>query len=218
MSTIYHAYANGKEIKNFYVGGKEISEVWGGDTLLWKKSDGKLPMKEICSIRTTWTQIDNNGIQYPSECELSVRNQTEDGSIYFTDIEKAGIYVKQVKPSTSGGAYLEQACIMFKATRNPSGTYFVPQKNVLRTLRRWNMKGELLDETEEWEYSRNYGGINGYTNIFGAGSESGGVFNISARPVNYGPGPSSVSFPPTVYTSGSGSFKSAEDVVKYMLE
>lgn len=30
MSTIYHAYANGKEITDFYIGGKSVNQVWGG--------------------------------------------------------------------------------------------------------------------------------------------------------------------------------------------
>lgn len=215
---IYKAFLNRQEITGFPVKGKDTTKIYGGDILLWEKS-GIPPMKEICAVRTVWTQVDHDGTQYPCECEISVRNQTEDGKIYFTDIEKAGIYVKQESPTRPGGSYYETACIMFKATKNPSNAaYFVSQKNVLRTLRRWNTKGELVDKTEEWEYSRNYGGINGYKNIFGAGAESNGIFNINPRPVNYGPGPSSTSFSPTIYTSGSGSFKSAEDVVKYMLE
>lgn len=32
MSTIYHAYANGKEITDFYIGGKSVNQVWGGGT------------------------------------------------------------------------------------------------------------------------------------------------------------------------------------------
>ena len=218
MSRIYRAFVNGKEITRHYMNEKEVNKVWGGGVLLWEKSTDIPLMQEICSIRTVWTQISYDGTQYPCECEISVRNQTEDGNIYFTDIEKAGIYVKQEKPSSPGGAYLEQACIMFKATRSPGGTYFAGQKNVLKTLRMRNMKGELLDETVSWEYSRNYGGINGEKNVFGAGTESNGIFVISPRPINYGPGPSAISFASTICTSGSGAFKSAEDVVKYMLE
>lgn len=218
MSRIYRAFVNGKKITRHYMNGKEVNKVWGGGELLWEKGSGIPPMKEICAIRTVWTQINDDGTQYPCECEISVRNQTEDGSVYFTDIEKAGIYVKQEKPLSPGGAYLEQACIMFKAARTPGSTYFAGQKNVLKTLRMRNMKGELLDETVSWEYSKNYGGINGEKNIFGAGTESNGIFVISPRPINYGPGPSAISFASTIYTFGSGAFKSAEDVVKYMLE
>lgn len=216
MSKIYKAFANGKEITNFYVDGKDTDQVWGGNILLWERQDDKPPMQEICSIRTTWTQVTDTGIQYPCECELSVRNQTEDGSVYFTNIEKAGIYTKQ--EYTSAGmwrAYSEKVCMMFKATVNPKSTYLISQKNVKQTLRMWNTKGELLDETESWLYSSNY---NHMDNIFGVGSEIDGVFNTTARPMNYGYGPSSYNFQATIYTSGSGYFKSAEDVVKYMLE
>ena len=80
-----------------------------------------------------------------------------------------------------------------------------------------NMKGELLDETISWEMSHN--SMKGSGNIFGVGaSNSDGTFSTSPRPMNYGPGPSTPAFPATIYTSGSGAFKSAEDVLKYMLE
>lgn len=36
---IYRAYAGGKEINDFYTGGKETKEIWGGDTLLWRKGE-----------------------------------------------------------------------------------------------------------------------------------------------------------------------------------
>lgn len=36
---IYRAYANGEEITGFPINGVETKEIWGGDTLLWKKSE-----------------------------------------------------------------------------------------------------------------------------------------------------------------------------------
>lgn len=39
MATIYRAYANGKEITDFPINGVETKEIWGGDTLLWKKKE-----------------------------------------------------------------------------------------------------------------------------------------------------------------------------------
>ena len=35
---IYRAYLGGKEITGFPIGDKSASEIWGGDTLLWRKS------------------------------------------------------------------------------------------------------------------------------------------------------------------------------------
>lgn len=214
---IYKAFLNRQEITGFPVKGKDVTKIYGGDILLWEKS-GIPPMKEICAVRTVWTQVDYDGTQYPCECEISVRNQTEDGKIYFTDIEKAGIYVEQRKPTSSGGSYYDSVCIMFKAKRVPSSTLqYVSQKNVLYTLRTRNMKGELLDETISWETSSK--STKGDGNIFGVGaSNSDGTFTTSPRPLNYAPGPSSGAFPATIYTSGSGAFKSAEDVLKYMFE
>lgn len=34
MSTIYHAYANGKEITDFYIGGKSVNQVWGAHVIV----------------------------------------------------------------------------------------------------------------------------------------------------------------------------------------
>jgi hypothetical protein len=36
---IYKAFLNRQEITGFPVKGKETSEIWGGDTLLWKKEE-----------------------------------------------------------------------------------------------------------------------------------------------------------------------------------
>lgn len=36
---IYRAYANGQEITEFPVSGTSTNEIWGGNTLLWKKGD-----------------------------------------------------------------------------------------------------------------------------------------------------------------------------------
>ena len=136
---IYKAFLNRQEITGFPVEGKDTTKIYGGDILLWEKS-GIHPMKEICAVRTVWTHVDYDGTQYPCECEISVRNQTEDGKIYFTDIEKAGIYVKQENQSIPGSSYYESVCIMFKAKRVP-GTIlqYINQKNVLYTLRMRNM-------------------------------------------------------------------------------
>lgn len=40
MAIEYKAFVGGKEVDSFYSGGKEIQEIWGGDTLLWKKKEG----------------------------------------------------------------------------------------------------------------------------------------------------------------------------------
>lgn len=37
MAIEYKAFSGEKEIDGFYSGGKEIQEIWGGDTLLWRK-------------------------------------------------------------------------------------------------------------------------------------------------------------------------------------
>lgn len=42
MAIEYKAFAAGKEVDSFYSGGKEIQEIWGGDTLLWKKGSSSV--------------------------------------------------------------------------------------------------------------------------------------------------------------------------------
>ena len=37
MAIDYVAFAGGKEIESFYLDGKEIEQIWGGNTLLWQK-------------------------------------------------------------------------------------------------------------------------------------------------------------------------------------
>ena len=39
MAIEYKAFSGEKEIDGFYSGGKEIQEIWGGDTLLWRKKE-----------------------------------------------------------------------------------------------------------------------------------------------------------------------------------
>lgn len=39
MAIEYKAFVAGKEVDSFYSGGKEIQEIWGGDTLLWRKKE-----------------------------------------------------------------------------------------------------------------------------------------------------------------------------------
>ena len=42
MAMEYKAFSGGKEIDSFYSNGKELQEIWGGDTLFWKKSGIKI--------------------------------------------------------------------------------------------------------------------------------------------------------------------------------
>lgn len=44
---IYRAYAGGKEITGFRIGDKSASEIWGGDTLLWKNNNRNLLAAEF---------------------------------------------------------------------------------------------------------------------------------------------------------------------------
>lgn len=216
----YVAHVGDRIIKSFPLAGKETTEIYGGNTLLWKKSDAP-PMREICSITTKWTQVTDEGLQYPCECELSVRNQNEDGSEYFTDYPKAGIYYKvEISKNTLGNyTYNESACIMFRGTMIPehSSGYSHAIKNVKRILKMWDPDGNLLRKDEEWyTYSQHYS--SDPENIFGvSGKNSDGHFTCTLRPVNYGYGPATGNFAPSIMTSGSGHFDSIEELEEYML-
>ena len=69
MSTIYHAYANGKEITDFYIGGKSVNQVWGGHTLLWERNKGE-------EFKFTWSG--NLAIMIWGDVKVS----TGDGTTY----------------------------------------------------------------------------------------------------------------------------------------
>lgn len=43
----YRAYANGQEITEFPINGTNTNEIWGGNTLLWKKEDKQKPKLQL---------------------------------------------------------------------------------------------------------------------------------------------------------------------------
>lgn len=50
----YRAFANGQEITEFPINGVNTDEIWGGDTLLWKKEQGtELQVTLFCTYPTS---------------------------------------------------------------------------------------------------------------------------------------------------------------------
>ena len=198
-TTTYAAFANRQEIEDFPINGVNTDEIYGGDTLLWKKDDS-LAMKEICSVRATyyWTSDTSLGYTRYYEVELSVRNQTEDGKEYISDNTKAGIYTKLDSGSSgSWSTYTCDAYIMFDGNIAPNNVMrFI--KNVKKTVKKYDMSGTLLEETESWEYSTKYA-----DGVYKVGYGDGG-YSLVTNP-----------FPIEVYTSGSGEFNSYDELKEY---
>ena len=198
-TTTYAAFANRQEIEDFPINGVNTDEIYGGDTLLWKKDDS-LAMKEICSVRATyyWTSDTSLGYTRYYEVELSVRNQTEDGKEYISDNTKAGIYTKLDSGSSgSWSTYTCDAYIMFDGNIAPNNVMrFI--KNVKKTVKKYDMSGTLLEETESWEYSTKYA-----DGVYKVGYGDGG-YSFATNP-----------FPIEVYTSGSGEFNSYDELKEY---
>lgn len=98
---IYRAYANKKEISSFNLGGKEVSQICGGNTLLWKKGKDK----ELFSIDLSYGIVPGGSDGEISECKehISFRNVTQVGKKqYITDFTKAGIVFKQSRSGSYG--------------------------------------------------------------------------------------------------------------------
>jgi hypothetical protein len=201
MSTIYKAYANGKEITDFVLGGESANQIWGGNTLLWEKS-GESLLKEICSVRIEypWTYDTSVGYTRYYEIEFAVMNQSEDGTEHIEGNTKAGIYTKTTrsKIATNIYSYACYASILFTCN---STTDII--KNIRKTKKKYDYStGELLEETVDWYYSVIY---------------ADGVYSYPVRdfPFDDGAQIAWAFFPITVSTSGSGDFSSVDELKQY---
>lgn len=146
---IYKAFLNRQEITGFPVKGKDVSKIFGGNILLWEKSE-KLPMKEICCAtgKTYWSPDVTKPYTRYDIVEYSVRNQTEDGKKYLTQNTKAGIFL-EYKHKT-GQSYSCRAYIMYDGVVMPNGGSIM---NVKYSSKRYDMEGNLLSQREEWGFS-----------------------------------------------------------------
>lgn len=149
MSVIYRAYANGKEIENFYVGGKEISEVYGGNTLLWKKQtdlfDKSLYMKftkEHTSTLSTGSnphfKFDEVGFYFPK------REDTPPNIYYYKpdEIDKIAFAYYDKKEIYGSGktAYYRRFCVGCTVKE-------IKPQNRLLMVQYFSYKGKLVYET-----------------------------------------------------------------------
>lgn len=82
---IYRAYANGEEIKDFHIGGKQTKEIWGGDVLLWKKNEEK---------RIYEFSYDYTSLNYNTEHRVRIMIPYEESSNQISLI-KCGASVRQ---------------------------------------------------------------------------------------------------------------------------
>lgn len=200
----YRAFANGQEIEDFPINGVNTEEIYGGNTLFWKKEDGKLPMKEICGARATyyWTSDTSLGYQKFHEVELSVRNQTEDGSKYIADNTKCGVYLMPDNSSSSiWTTYSYTAYILFDGHTVPGSTVYDSIRNVKMAHKIYDMDGNLLETNESWTYSTRYD--DNIEGVYQIGFGNGIILATNSM------------IPIDTYASGSGEFSSYDELKKY---
>lgn len=147
---IYRAYANQKEISSFKLGGKDVKEIWGGNTLLWKK-DETLTLKELFRIYSRYTSSD--GILH--ERSISLMNQSEDGEIYISNMKRAAIAFDYVvsKPGITPAVftnYYLYAYVLLKAEIQ-GGNATKDKKLIIERWRSWK-DGKLVEDIESRSY------------------------------------------------------------------
>lgn len=95
---IYRAYLNQREITSFFLDGVETDEIWGGDTLLWKKSGFSI-LENLRGYVANQKCISANGINM-----LSVlKSQTSSEGQVIGFFQEASPYVNKIL--TNGNYY-----------------------------------------------------------------------------------------------------------------
>lgn len=91
MPIKYRAYADGKEITDFYIGGRETKQIWGGDTLLWEKS-GEPPKYSLPVIVSGCMQ--RAGKYYELSHCIELIQETTNGIKLTPDNVEVGVYMR----------------------------------------------------------------------------------------------------------------------------
>ncbi len=178
---IYKAFLNRQEIEDFPINGVNTDEIYGGDTLLWKKSDDS--PKELLRIFTQFTGRDSDGNSYVCEYSEAIMNVSENGNYSITELGNAGASLVNVSGSTPPWhSYFVYAYLLFEATFSSK---YAPSigKFVKRTWQQWDKDGNVTYEKEQYAYlgvgKNKYDGYYSFLSGFGSslkmvGCPSGG--------------------------------------------
>ena len=217
----YKAYANRKEITNFPVNGSNTKEIWGGNTLLWKKESGILE-EELFRIYTRFTGYDEKNNPYVCEYSLTLMNQSEDGKCIITNLIKAGTCAKNESGTAPiGTSYYARAYLLFKAQFN-SQINLESAKFFKVDLKQWDENGNLTYENTEYKKiaigSGQYEGYYSYNYGFSSGSgdyEGLNKFLIESNFPNISG--SSQNYSKSVYTDGIQNFDTPKKMKEYVV-
>lgn len=219
MATIYRAYANGKEITDFPINGVETKEIWGGDTLLWKKIEAGA--KELLRIFSRFTGYDSDKNPYVCEYGISLMSQSEDGQYSITELGKAGVSLVNVTGSMPPWhSYSVYAYLLFEATFN---SIYAPSlgKFFKKTWKQWDKNGNVTYEKEEYTYigsgKNQYDGYYSYLSGFGNGDHSyNGLSAISVNGDFPNVSGSSGNYQKDIYVEYVGTFSTPQKLIEYV--
>lgn len=216
----YRAFANGEEITDFPISGTDTTEIYGGNTLLWKKSDDS--PKELLRIFTRFTGYDSNKNAYVCEYGESLMSVSEKGNYSITELGNAGASLVNVSGSTPPWhSYFVYAYLLFKATFSSK---YAPsfEKFIKRTWKQWDKNGNVTYEKEQYAYlgigKDKYDGYYSFINGFGSGTYS--YDGLSAASLNEdfpNISGSSGNYTKDIYVEGMGTFSTPQKLVEYVM-
>lgn len=217
---IYRAFANGEEITGFPINGAETKEIWGGDTLLWKKAE--TGAKELLRIFSRFTGYDSDKNPYVCEYGISLMNQSEDGKYSITEFGKAGVSLVNATGSTPPWhSYFVYAYLLFKATFSSK---YAPDigKFFKQTWKQWDKSGNVTYEKEQYTYARagknQYDGYYSYISGFGSGAYTYNGLSAFAVEGNFpNVSGSSGNYQKDIYVEYVGTFSTPQKLIEYVM-
>lgn len=218
---IYRAFANGEEITGFPINGVETKEIWGGDTLLWKKAE--TGAKELLRIFSRFTGYDSDKNPYVCEYGISLMSQSEDGQYSITELGKAGVSLVNVTGSMPPWhSYFVYAYLLFEATFN---SIYAPSfgKFFKNTWKQWDKNGNVAYEKEQYTYiglgKDQYDGYYSYLNGFGNSDHSyNGLSTISVNGDFPNISGSSGNYRKDIYVEHVGTFSTPQKLIEYVTQ
>lgn len=219
-TTTYAAFANRQEIEDFPINGVNTDKIYGGDTLLWKKSDDS--PKELLRIFTRFTGRDSDGNSYVCEYSEALMSVSENGKYSITELGNAGASLVNVSGSMPPWhSYFVYAYLLFEATFSSK---YAPSigKFVKRTWQQWDKDGNVTYEKKQYAYlgvgKDKYDGYYSFLSGFGSGSYSyDGLSAVSFNENFPNISGSSGNYTKDIYVEGMGTFSTPQKLIEYVM-